>query len=77
MNTKEAFKIWQNKAPVNLYGPQSTASKAYSVFQHLLTYEEKMKIDVALAHSALGEGRQEFDNIAKKIKYRIFGQDES
>lgn len=68
MTFEQAWKIFKAKGPVGIPGAQVNARKAYQVIRPVLTTTEMNALAIARSHALLGEGRQEFDAICKKVE---------
>lgn len=66
------FHVFFNKRPVNRPTSQTAAAQAYNRICEYFTEAEKTSLTIAWSHATfVGEGRQEFDTLSKKIKKRL------
>lgn len=71
VSIETAFKTMASKGPVNHESSQRAFDRMYSMVRHLITEEEHMYLMIARGHSTIGEGRNEWDGICKKIRMRL------
>ena len=73
---REAFEVFASKGPVDREGAQRQAIRAMRSFRDSLLENELRELGVARSHAFTGEGRVEFDAVCKRIRKRLFGDDE-
>lgn len=72
-NLQTEFNVFAAKRPVDRPTTQIRAQQAFDRIKHLLTDEERTKLNIAWSHAIdVGEGRGEHDRICKEIRARLW-----
>lgn len=72
MGLREAWRIYREKAPVNLPGCQIKVRRAWHVIWPHLTRGEVLGLSIGLGHAGNGEGWQDFADACRVVEARLF-----